>query len=35
MLSALSWRAVSDDWMKGELNGRKGIFPSAYVQMQG
>jgi len=27
--------AVSDDWMKGELNGRKGIFPSAYVQMQG
>ncbi|GAA5934363.1 hypothetical protein JCM3775_000336 [Rhodotorula graminis] len=26
---------VSDDWMKGELNGRKGIFPSAYVQMQG
>ncbi|GAA5911216.1 hypothetical protein JCM8208_005764 [Rhodotorula glutinis] len=27
--------SVSDDWMKGELNGRKGIFPSAYVQMQG
>ncbi|GAA5847883.1 hypothetical protein JCM9279_006683 [Rhodotorula babjevae] len=26
---------VSDDWMKGELNGRNGIFPSAYVQMQG
>ncbi|GAA6055436.1 hypothetical protein JCM3770_006993 [Rhodotorula araucariae] len=26
---------VSDDWMKGELNGRTGIFPSAYVQMQG
>ncbi|BGP45622.1 hypothetical protein JCM10450v2_001452 [Rhodotorula kratochvilovae] len=26
---------VSDDWLKGELNGRTGMFPSAYVQMQG
>ncbi|ORY90808.1 SH3 domain-containing protein [Leucosporidium creatinivorum] len=24
---------VSEDWMKGELNGRTGIFPSSYVQM--
>ncbi|GAA5842652.1 hypothetical protein JCM3766R1_004886 [Sporobolomyces carnicolor] len=23
---------VSDDWWRGELNGRKGIFPSTYAQ---
>ncbi|BGP54198.1 hypothetical protein JCM8202_001332 [Rhodotorula sphaerocarpa] len=23
---------VSDDWLKGELRGRTGIFPTAYVQ---
>ncbi|GAA5835477.1 hypothetical protein JCM11251_005246 [Rhodosporidiobolus azoricus] len=26
---------VSDDWYKGALNGREGIFPAAYVQMEG
>ncbi|GJN88135.1 hypothetical protein Rhopal_001091-T1 [Rhodotorula paludigena] len=26
---------VSDDWLKGELRGRTGIFPRAYVEMQG
>ncbi|GAA6033418.1 hypothetical protein JCM8097_006741 [Rhodosporidiobolus ruineniae] len=26
---------VSDDWYRGALNGREGIFPSSYVQMQG
>ncbi|GAA5990521.1 hypothetical protein JCM10908_003111 [Rhodotorula pacifica] len=23
---------VSDDWLKGEVNGRSGIFPASYVQ---
>ncbi|GAA5977094.1 hypothetical protein JCM11641_001298 [Rhodosporidiobolus odoratus] len=27
--------AVSDDWLRGSLGGREGIFPSSYVQMQG
>ncbi|GAA5876112.1 hypothetical protein JCM1840_002772 [Sporobolomyces johnsonii] len=26
---------VSDDWWKGELNGRTGILPVSYVQMEG
>ncbi|GAA6003367.1 hypothetical protein JCM10207_000298 [Rhodosporidiobolus poonsookiae] len=26
---------VSDDWLRGALNGKEGIFPSAYAQMQG
>ncbi|BGP18863.1 hypothetical protein JCM10213_003518 [Rhodosporidiobolus nylandii] len=26
---------VSDDWYRGALNGKEGIFPSSYVQMQG
>ncbi|GAA5896174.1 hypothetical protein JCM6882_008510 [Rhodosporidiobolus microsporus] len=26
---------VSDDWYRGALHGREGIFPSAYVQMEG
>ncbi|GAA6043563.1 hypothetical protein NBRC10512_003501 [Rhodotorula toruloides] len=26
---------VDDDWLKGELNGRVGIFPKSYTQMQG
>ncbi|GAA5872489.1 hypothetical protein JCM8547_006929 [Rhodosporidiobolus lusitaniae] len=26
---------VSDDWYRGSLNGREGIFPASYVQMQG
>ncbi|KAL8279335.1 hypothetical protein RQP46_008372 [Phenoliferia psychrophenolica] len=25
---------VSDDWWKGELRGKSGLFPSAYVVMQ-
>lgn len=24
---------VSDEWWKGEIGGRAGMFPSAYVQM--
>ena len=23
---------VSDDWLKGELDGKKGIFPSTFVE---
>ncbi|KWU41004.1 hypothetical protein RHOSPDRAFT_4278, partial [Rhodotorula sp. JG-1b] len=31
-LTEIGSSPLSDDWLRGELHGRSGIFPASYVQ---